>query len=807
MANEIKIGINSIDSFKVGAYDCQIYLGTVKLYPNITPVTTPYFTFVVRDSQAKFKLSGNTTSYSLDSGNTWTNLSTDTWSPVVASGSTIMWKATNPTITTDRGIGRFSSSGTGTFDVEGNIMSLLYGDNYEGQTALQGDNQFRELFDSNTKLINASGVTLPATAMTANCYRSMFGNCTNLVSGPTEFPATTLADGCYRFMFARTNVANAPSILPATTLAENCYYQMYRQTSITTAPSLPATTLADFCYYQMFSGCTSLTTAPDLPATAMTDSCYYQMFYNCTSLTTAPQLPATTLATYCYSSMFQGCTSLTTAPVLSANTLAISCYDNMFRGCTSLTTAPELPATTLAGYCYRSMFNGCTSLTTAPVLSATSLINSCYNYMFDTCTSLTYVKCLATTHLVSGNTNNMFNGITTTGTFERASGANWPCEAMIPSTWSITPAYDPVYRWETSTDVTDYCCDSTTYTKYYKDYYQVSYQNGCHYQNVTPEQWRQSSSVIEYDSPDCGYVPTKQYFTITSLAGGNTITLKNNMGTGTTSFSYSTDSGSTWSSFTLTTGQTYTIKATLGYGDTLMMYGTNNTLGTAYNRGHFFRGTGDYEISGEISSLVNGNNADDTELSGKGTYTFAQLFSGDTHLVSAENLKISSTALPESCFNGFFRGCTKLVKAPELPSTILGKEAYSSMFEGCIALSQPPSQLKFTSAQNDSYQRMFCMSRSSKITTPAMTYSPKMFGNWGSTAPVNQQMFCGNGNLANVYCYWTKSNHSFGTNMTNWLNYTNAGTFTKRSTESFGSGASGIPSNWTTVNDDTTQPT
>ena len=88
MANEIKIGINSIDSFKVGTYDCQIFLGTVKLYPNVTPVTTPYLTFVVRDFNAKFKLSGNTTSYSLDSGETWTSLSANTWSPVVASGST-----------------------------------------------------------------------------------------------------------------------------------------------------------------------------------------------------------------------------------------------------------------------------------------------------------------------------------------------------------------------------------------------------------------------------------------------------------------------------------------------------------------------------------------------------------------------------------------------------------------------------------------------------------------------------------------------------------------------------------------------
>jgi hypothetical protein len=237
MSNTINIGNITVSKFYLGnSSSVKIYLGTTKLYPQDTPVEDKYLTFVVANGNTKFKLSGNSVSYSLDSGTTWASLASDTYSPVISSGSTIMWKATNPTINGDNGIGRFYSSGS-TFDVEGNIMSLLYGDNYEGQTALQGDNQFRELFDSNTKLINASGVTLPATAMTANCYRSMFGNCSNLVSGPTELPATTLADSCYRYMFAKTKVAIAPSILPATTLAENCYYQMYSQTSITTAPS------------------------------------------------------------------------------------------------------------------------------------------------------------------------------------------------------------------------------------------------------------------------------------------------------------------------------------------------------------------------------------------------------------------------------------------------------------------------------------------------------------------------------------------------------------------------------------------
>lgn len=704
----IKYDNNTINKLATDATVNKMYYGGNVVYLAVnweeppTPVADKYLTFVA-NGNTKFKLSGNSVSYSLDSGTTWTSLASDTYSPVISSGSTIMWKATNPTINGENGIGRFYSSGS-TFDVEGNVMSLLYGDNYEGQAALQGENQFRGLFDGDANLINASGMTLPATAMTSSCYRSMFGNCSNLKSAPTELPATTLADSCYYYMFAKTKVANAPSTLPATTLADNCYRDMFRQAYITTAPSLPATTLATYCYYQMFQDCTSLTTAP--------------------------------------------------------------------------------------------------------VLSATTLVSNCYNAMFANCTSLSAVTCLATTNIVSGNTNNLLNGISTLGTFERASGADWPCEAKIPSTWSITPAYTPVYAWNTSTDETDYACDTTTYTKYYKDYYQVSYQNGCNYQNVTPVQWRQSSSVIEYNSKDCGFVAG--YFTIRSRENNNTITLKNNTtGTsvGATTFYYSTNSGSTWTSVSIGTGVTKTI-AILASGATVMLMGTNNRLGVAYNYGHYFRGSADYEIEGNIASLVNGDNST-TDLSSKSAHTFSQLFSGDTHLISAENLKIYSTELPANCFNSTFRDCTSLQKAPELPSTVLGAETYSSMFEGCIALSQPPSQLVFTSAYPTSYQRMFCMSRSSKLTTPAMTYSPKLFGDWGGSSPVQQQMFCGNGNLTTIYCYWTRNSFSGSFSLTNWVNYTadSGVTFTKRSTQSFDNGVSGIKTRWTKVNDDTTQPT
>ena len=539
------------------------------------------------------------------------------------------------------------------------------------------------------------------------------------------------------------------------------------------------------------------------------------LFYNDTHLINASgmTLPALTVYANTYNDMFNGCSGLLAAPGLPATTLGESCYKRMFRGCSNLLTAPELPATTLAEQCYHTMFYGCASLTTAPDLSAITLSNQCYQQMFLYCTSLNYIKCLATTNLSSTYTSTWVGSVAASGTFVRNADNTTLTYGInsVPSGWTVTPPY---YAWNKA-DTSDYICDSTTYTKYYKEYYQYSDDLGGTWQNVTPVQYRQSEDVIEYDSTDCGYVPpVANYFKITSLAANNTITLRNNSRLSSAStFSYSTDNGTTWSSFSLTSGQTQTI-ATLASGDTLMMYGTNTTLGTAYNHGHYFRGSADYEVSGEISSLVNGSDITNTEIGSASTrqYTFAMLFSGDTHLVSAENLKISSTALPQSCFNSTFRGCTSLVKAPtSLPSTVLGREAYSSMFEGCIALAYPPEELYLVSADNTAYNRMFCMSRNSMITTPAMTSTPKLFGDWGTTTGIgstsNQQMFCGNGNLTNIYCYWTNTSGSFSY-IGLWVNYTadSGVTFHKRSTQAFPGGTSGIKTGWTVVNDDTTQP-
>ena len=426
-------------------------------------------------------------SYSTDGGETWTttnNVNNKEENLVidvdVEEGDKVMWKGEAQQtgyydVAEDATYSSFFSSDC-EFDAQGNVMSLLYGDDFKGETTIE-DYAFCSLFYDcnevkNCNIVNANNLSLPATTLTQSCYSYMFLNCTSLTTAPA-LPATTLADSCYSSMFQGcTSLTTAPELpattlangcydnmlqgctslttapeLPATTLAEYCYNAMFmRCTNLVNAPELPATTLANYCYENMFYGCTSLITAPELPATTLANGCYNGMFGSCTSITTAPELPATTLANNCYNDMFIRCTNLVNAPELPATTLTYSCYSSMFFGCTSLTTAPELPATTLVGGCYGGMFNGCTSLTTAPELPATTLVEYCYTRMFNGCTSLNYIKAMFTT-TPSGSspdyyTDSWVEGVSATGTFVKNSAAQWNVTGVngIPTGWTVQTA-------------------------------------------------------------------------------------------------------------------------------------------------------------------------------------------------------------------------------------------------------------------------------------------------------------------------------------------------------------------------------
>ena len=213
-----------------------------------------YLTFVALES-GTFTFtsppnSENVISYSTDGGETWTTGNSVT----VNNGDIVMWKGTM-TPQSSVGVGTFGA--TGNFDVQGNVMSLLFGDNYKEQTDLTGKGYaFYELFRNNTKVVNAENLSLPATTLADDCYMSMFKGCTSLVTAP-ELPATTLTGGCYNNMF------------------QGC-------TNLVTAPELPATTLANWCYSYMFQDCTNLTEVAIVPSSVKPISYDYclAMYYN-----------------------------------------------------------------------------------------------------------------------------------------------------------------------------------------------------------------------------------------------------------------------------------------------------------------------------------------------------------------------------------------------------------------------------------------------------------------------------------------------------------------------------------------------
>lgn len=199
--------------------------------------------------------------------------------------------------------------GTTTFKAYGNVMSLIYGEDFQNKLDLpEGTSRnFYELFTLKSDLVDIDNLVVPATGLTEACYDNMFKQVPRLVSaGNLKLPATTLAPNCYSSMF-------------------------FACSSLATAPVLPATTLASTCYRNMFNGCTSLTQAPELPATTLADSCYANMFYGCESLTQAPELPATELAERCYESMFGFCGNLNNIRCLATNTSSTNCTKDWLR--------------------------------------------------------------------------------------------------------------------------------------------------------------------------------------------------------------------------------------------------------------------------------------------------------------------------------------------------------------------------------------------------------------------------------------------------------------------------------------------
>lgn len=277
------------------------------LYLTLEALTEGTFSFNIPSGMTSVR----SVSYSIDNGISWvTTLREDgtaqtITTPNIKKGESVIWKGEmNRTSDSSSIYCRFTSSCQ--FDCYGNAMSLLYGDDFKGETAAKAARSFAYLFYSCNGIVSARNLVLPILVLLGEDYNFMFFGATNLIE----------------------------------------------------PPELPSTSLSDSCYSQMFRGCTKLSYAPSLPATRLAYSCYSYMFYGCRSLDKMPHIYATQLATYCCLAMFEYCVMFRKTTPLRSSTLAGACYYRMFSGCSNLSEVTLLAANVSASQALMNWLSG-----------------------------------------------------------------------------------------------------------------------------------------------------------------------------------------------------------------------------------------------------------------------------------------------------------------------------------------------------------------------------------------------------------------------------------------------------------------
>ena len=199
---------------------------TLKVYFNPIPhdYSQDYFTMVVTvGGDVTWTGTGNNVLYySKDNGTTWSEPGVNI-TLSVNEGDKVLWKGETSPIDED-GIGNFGGGTDVRYTVEGNIMSLLFGDDFKTQTSLEDKGYiFYNLFYNNKGLTSAENLSLSATTLADSCYFYMFDGCTSLTTAP-ELPATTLANSCYNTMFYGCTKLNYIKCLATDISASVCLY-------------------------------------------------------------------------------------------------------------------------------------------------------------------------------------------------------------------------------------------------------------------------------------------------------------------------------------------------------------------------------------------------------------------------------------------------------------------------------------------------------------------------------------------------------------------------------------------------------
>ena len=279
----------------------------------------------------------------------------------------------------------------------------------------------------------------------------------------------------------------------------------------------------------------------------------------------------------------------------------------------------------------------------------------------------------------------------------------------------------------------------SSYTNGYRIYYCKIYDNnvlvrdfipvrigneGCLYDNVSGELFSNKGTgnfifdeILEHNPLTSNIrrrllyakpIKVYDYLCFTALESGTfSFTIESSIGTNLIeSISYSLD-GKTWVetpnvNSTLVTITTPTVNA----GDKVYWKG-NATALSAIRDGNnwraYFSSTGNFDVSGNIMSLLYGK---DMDLPITKIRTFVHAFRNCTKLIHAHELVLPTEVMDES-FWGMFYGCTSLVSAPVINVSTLTPYCCGHMFYGCTSLTDITSLTTSTTAGVSCCANMF----------------------------------------------------------------------------------------------------
>ncbi len=505
-----------------------------------------------------------------------------------------------------------------------------------------------------------------------------------------------------------------------------------------------------------FSGCSGLTSV-EIPNSVT--SIGSDAFYVCSGLTS---VEIGNSVTSIGNDAFRGCTSLTSVEIGNSVT---SIGNYAFRGCTGLTSV-EIPnsVTSIGQYA----FQGCSGLTSLYVfgVSPPNLGWDAFNNVNKSIP--VYVPCEAVeayTNVAWGGFSNFVCGIEITTTANPAEGGtvtcsgncqlgqtciltatanegytfvNWTEDSTVVSTeatysfvvmhernlvanftansYNITATASPTnggsvtgggtYNYGASCTLTATPATGYTFTNWTENGEEVSTE--ATYSFVVSRERNLVANFVASSGPEpIDY--SQEYFTITSWEPNNTITFHRGIEYFEMYISYDKIN---WTLFTSSSNTNSTV--VLGVGEKAYFKATTYQLGTDdYGADCNFSATKLFEASGNIMSLINGDDfvgatsfypTNDTY-----SYNFIGLFEDATTLLTIENLVLPATQYNKWVYQSFARGCTSLIRAPkELPAqTYQGQNTLVWMFSNCPKLQESPVIRLTSNASGDGWFQMF----------------------------------------------------------------------------------------------------